>query len=333
MRGTRSAALLAVLAGAALWSAQAAGPREAVVGSRLERMVEAGRALNYDGTFVYRSGTTMQSLRVIHRGGAKGERSRMITLSGTMREVVRRDDVIICILPESSTVLVGKRRVHKALAGGGVVDLEEIDAGEARRYYRFALAAGERVAGRPTELIEMTPRDRFRYGYRLFVDRASGLLLKSQLVDAEGQVLEEIFFTSLRLPEEIPDALLEPELSSEGYRRVLIESEGTARPDLGSHPFVVGWVPAGFRLSNHARDVFGPGRDGVHHLVYSDGLASFSIFIEPLGRDAEEPALLGLARMGAASAYSSTTGTLQITVIGEVPVNTVEQVARSLRVP
>ncbi len=321
-RLARICALLALVTVAAVADADEAGVR-----GWFERMSRAARMLDYDGTFVYRSGDFMQSLRVIHRGRGS-ERERLITLSGATREVVRDADTVTCILPESQRVLIGTRRGH-GIGASSVFDVDLLQDTAASHHYDFDSAQGERVAGRETRLIRIVPRDRFRYGYRLFADQATGLMLKSQLVDGQGPVLEEVVFTTLSLPHSIPDASLAAQLPTDGYHRVRIEGVRKDAISDARQAWQVGWLPRGFALSEHARDAFLPDRRGVHHLVYSDGLAFVSVFIEPDG-GAQAPAEGG-ARLGAVSAFVDRLGGHRVTVMGEVPPATVERVARSVR--
>jgi sigma-E factor negative regulatory protein RseB len=189
---------------------------------------------------------------------------------------------------------------------------------------------GERVAGRHTELITVDPHDRFRYGYRLWMDRDLGLLLKSELIDERGEIVEQLVYTNIELPASIPDELLEPAISGAGYTwynddRSKPVAVSAADSEPGWYP---DWLPDGFELSDVARDPILASRDPVEHLVFSDGLASVSVFIEQL--DAASEPLAGLDTMGAVNAYGRMIEDYQITVVGEVPAITVERISRSI---
>ncbi len=291
----------------------------------LDRMAQAAQTLNYDGTFVYRNGATIQSMRIIHRGGGEGERERLVALSGAAREVIRDSESVTCILPDSQTVVVAKSRPRsfpysKLFASGTGFST----------FYTLKAERGERVAGRHTQLVTVDPHDRYRYGYQLWMDRDMGLLLKSELIDEQGEIIEQLVYTNIDLPASIPDDLLEPAISGAGYTwynddrsAPMIASAADSEPD-----WYPGWLPDGFELSDVARDPILASRDPVEHLVFSDGLASVSVFIEQLGA-ASEP-LAGLDTMGAVNAYGRMVEGYQITVVGEVPAITVERVSRSV---
>lgn len=290
----------------------------------LERMARAAQTLNYDGTFVYRNGATMQSMRIIHRSVDDGERERLVALSGAAREVIRDTERVTCILPDRQSVVVAKSRPRQFPHS----KLLEPGAGFAK-HYTLSEQRGERIAGRHTKMLSVMPHDRFRYGYRLWMDRDTGLLLKSELINEHDEIVEQLVYTHIELPERIPDALLEPEISGAGYTWYRDKPAGSSTAAGSSEPhWYPGWVPDGFVLREHAQDAILESRDPVEHLVFSDGLASVSVFIERL--DTAGKPLDGLDSVGAVNAYGSMVGDLQITVVGEVPAATVERVAMSI---
>ena len=296
--------------------------------SLVERMTKAARTLNYDGVIVYRSGQHMQTLRVIHRGAGGTERERMITLDGAAREIVRDQQRVTCILPERSTITVGKRP-RQLVSSAGIVDPARIAHDGIEQRYVLGVASGTRIAGRPTTLLAVDPRDRFRYGYRLFADKATGLLLKSQLVDGAGGVLEELVYTSITFPSRIPETLLEASLTGNDYRRIEIDLAGeSVIGKAAGQNWKVAWLPAGFEMSDRTREAFGARRGGVRHLIFSDGLAFISVYIEPIGLAGAPP--LGQSRMGAVSIFSTDRVGHRVTIVGAVPAETVVRVGRSV---
>lgn len=327
----RSGAWLSALSGL-LWAlmtqAAAAGDAAESPQKSLDRMTRAAQSLNYDGTFVYSNGAKMQSMRIIHRSGEEGERERLVALSGAAREVLRDRERVTCILPDSQSVVVAKSRPRQFPHS----KLFDSETGFAR-FYTLSVRGGGRIAGRETRLVTVEPRDVFRYGYRLWLDRDTDLLLKSELVDENGDVAEQLVYTNIALPESIPDELLEPGISGDGYTWYRDEpgesSAGTEAARESAEPgWIPGWLPEGFTMSDHARDPILESRDPVEHLVYSDGLASLSVFIERLSTTGKP--LDGLDSMGAVHAYGAMVDEFQITVVGEVPAATVTRVAGSI---
>ncbi len=289
----------------------------------LEKMAMASQSLNYDGTFVYRNGDRMESMRIIHRATPDGERERMFSLTGAAREVLRDSEKVTCILSDNQSVVVTKSRPR-------TVALRVFDPREGfARHYELSSRPGGRVAGRKTALIHVGPKDEYRYGYRLWLDRVTGLLLKSELVGDAGRALEQIVYTDIKLPANIPDELLEPAISGEGF--TWYTDNGAKTPMLSSETgdvWTVGWTPDGFDMSERLFDPTSLSRMPIEHLVYTDGLASLSVFIERLSPAVER--IEGHSNMGAINAYGRVLGDYQVTVVGEVPSITVERVADSV---
>lgn len=290
----------------------------------LERMMRATETLNYDATFVYRNGDLMESMRIIHRfDEGSGERERLISLTGTAREVLRDSRRVTCFLPDDKTVVVARSR-KRGLRSSPFFLPEEGFA----KNYRLTTGAGERVAGRDTQRVVVEPRDEFRYGYRLSLDRDTGLLLKSELVGDGGAALEQIVYTNLDTPAAIPDRLLEPAVSGQGFRWYRSDEASTPASDAPAG-WSVNWLPEGFVLTERQdRDPRAAGREPVEHLVYTDGLAMVSVFIEHL--DSVGDRLEGLSKMGAVSAFGRMVDDYQVTVVGEVPTRTVESIGRNV---
>jgi len=296
----------------------------------LDKMVQAARSLNYDGTFVYRTGAQLESMRIIHRADPDGsQRERLISLSGAPWEVLRDGTQVTCILPSDHSVVIGKSRRRPFLSSPVFKTPEQRS-----QYYSFSIAGTDRVAGRPTEIVAVAPLDRYRYGFRLWVDHETGLLLKSELIGEEGMPLEQFVYTSVEVHQEIPDQLLEPALSGNNFKwyqhgTLQNRPQPSVRGGVSDGKWKVTWLPPGFVLSDQASDSAPARHVSVKRLVYSDGLSSFLVLIEPLESAAEGQQ--GLSKMGAVSAYSQFLDGYQVTAFGEVPPQTVEKVSKSIR--
>jgi sigma-E factor negative regulatory protein RseB len=294
------------------------GPR-ALIG----QMAAATRTLNYEGTFVYSHEKRLETVRVVHAFQAGRERERLIHLNGTPREVLRDDTGVTCIYPDARSVVVERSLPGEILQPAQGMDVERLE-----RHYRLALGASARIAGRDAQEVAIDPRDGYRYGYRLWIDRDSRLLLRSDLVDREGELLEQILFVTLEVRDEIPDSALEPTIGVKGWswfdESGRDSPETTADEDWSAH-----WLPPGFELTTRSirrlQRVPGP----VHYLGYSDGLASLSVYIRE--QSLSEGGGGSVANLGAAHAFTVAVEGHQVTVVGEVPAETVERVANSVR--
>jgi sigma-E factor negative regulatory protein RseB len=289
----------------------------------LARTDQALATRNYEGVFVHAYAGETETLRVIHRVAADGVSERLLSMDGSGREFIRKGSQLTCYLPDKRTVLVEKSSDAGLLLGS----LPRVDASSASLYQVTELQKA-RVSGRDARLISVVPMDRLRYGYRVWIDEATAMPLKTELRNSSGQVLEQIVFTDLRLPAHIADAELEPAVDARNYRWV----QHLADP-VDSRGLSISWeegvLPPGFHMTVSARQVLRSGP--VEHLVFSDGLAAVSVFIEMNRGATSEQSTEDAATIGSSSAYSTVVQGYRVTAVGEVPPDTVRAIARSIR--
>lgn len=311
--------LLALLASGAAVSAAAADDAR----DWLAHMNDALTTRNYDGVFFHVHGGRVETMRIIHRAQGGRVMERLVSLDGSGREFVRTGTELACYLPDKRTVLVERRPEATTLLG----NLPRFDAAT-EEFYDLQQVERVRLMGRTTRLIAVQPKDAFRYGYRLWIDEATKMPLKTQLCDARGRVIEQIQFASLTLPHDIADSEFEPQVDTTGFRWLRQDSR-VARIDSGSALSRAVRLPPGFRLTLRAAQTM-PGSEGtVEHFVYSDGIASVSVFVETASES--KSAMAGAARVGSSSAFSATIDGHQVTAVGEVPPETVRFITNSLR--
>lgn len=289
----------------------------------VQRAVEAGRVLDYDGVFVYQRDSSLDAMRLIHRGsgGSAGERERLVSLSGPAREVVRDGSRVTCTFADDREVMVEKRPPRDLLGFG----LSRSAASLAEEY-EFRRADPDRIAGRQTHVVQILPRTLDRYGYTLWIDQASGLLLKSVVFDHDGRPLEQVQFAQVTIGGPIGDELLQPEVNGVDFTWYTNETTPVGDPgDAVAGDWQVGWLPPGFEILREQTQRMVASEMPVRHFVYSDGLASVSIFIEKL--QTTTAPVQGYSSMGAVNAFSRVADNFQITVVGEVPQTTVRQIA------
>ncbi len=285
----------------------------------LQKMARAAHQQNYEGDFVYDDGEHLDALRIVHQGGEQ-ERERIVSLNGSGREVLREGGKVSCIFPES-------RQIYEDTdLPGYAFQFPEADIARLQRFYDMAVVGRDRVADRPTVVVEITPRDEFRYGYRLWLDEETALMLKSELVDPQGQVVERLMFTRLSYLDQVPEALLRPRVRTDGFQRVVNEGRPTSAE---RSPWLVSWLPGGFRLTEERRKPAAEGQPPLVQMVFGDGFSLVSVFIEPAPSDeAGEGVLLD---KGAVHGYSILRDGYRITAIGELPAPAVARIARSVR--
>ncbi len=320
----RTGLLVYVLAAVALVSPLQAWSEHPTAGEAREwlgRMSNAIKNLDYEGTFVYAHGSTLEALSIVHSRTAVGESERLYSLVGSAREILREDDLLTCILPDNEAVVVEKARPRKYLPTG----LLELNY-RLSEYYDFRVVGTDRMTGRMATVIAVMPRDPYRYGYRLWLDNATALLLKSDMVNAEGEALEQVMFTSLKVMDRVGEEKLKP-VSLEDRFKWYRGKDKTADRKTSS-----GWkirqLPGGFRMIANSEQHMAMGRQPVEHLVYTDGLSSVSVFIEKPDIDTEE--MQGMSYMGAVNAYGTIVDGYQVTVVGEVPEAAVMMIGKSV---
>ena len=304
----------------------------------LQRMNQALATRNYDGTFFHLSDGRVETMRIVHRVQGGRVTERLMSLDGSGREFVRNGDALTCYLPDQHTVLVEPRQEHAPFLGS----LPQFDD-DVSGFYRIEAQGEAHVLGHAAQKIIVTPKDQYRFGYRLWLDEKTAMPLKTQLCDSRGQVIEQILFARLDMPENIPDSDLAPGVHTQGMRWV---RQGPA--DDSASPALSGYraseLPPGFHLTISGAQTLGGANVPAAHLVYSDGLATVSVFVEAeapprqegggadvrLSPPAEAP-MEGLARVGSGFAYSTVIQGHQVTAVGEVPAQTVETIAHSVR--
>jgi sigma-E factor negative regulatory protein RseB len=311
----------------ALAAAQASsdqnGPAAAAT-TWLERMNRALTTRNYDGTFSHWHGGNLEMLRIIHRVQDGEVAERLVSLDGSGREFIRRGGNLTCYLPDERTVLVEERPPQESLVGFPAVNEQTASLYDIREVARM------RLNRRDTHVITISPRDEYRYGYRLWIDDSTAMPLKSQLCDARGNVIEQIVFANLKLSAHIPDSAFKPEVSAEGFRWLRSETAAAPAPTPATEWSALK-LPPGFRMLLRRLQTL-PGAPGrVDHLVFSDGLASVSVFVEVRPARPEQARLSQSATVGSSSAFSTVIDGHKITAVGEVPPATVRFIASQVK--
>ncbi|MEJ0040607.1 MAG: MucB/RseB C-terminal domain-containing protein [Gammaproteobacteria bacterium] len=323
----------------------------------LERMNQALVTRNYDGTFAFWQNGKVEMLRIIHRVKDGHVSERLVAL-GSGREIIRNGGELARYLPDQRVVIVEKRSEQDPLFG----NFPTFDQASAV-FYDIKLLKRTRIYQRDARLISVTPKDEFRYGYRLWIDEGTAMPLRTELCDPRGRVIEQLVLAENRdfriNAKDIPDSAFQPEVSTQGFawRR--------SEPDVGrvlANNMRDRWnatrLPPGFRNVMQAAQSM-PGTVGrVEHFVFSDGLASVSVFVETQvvsgsaasatsdPNSARAPGITTtstpnpptpivssneVAQFGSTSAFSTVLEGRKITAVGEVPPETVRAIANSLQ--
>lgn len=290
----------------------------------LLRIHKAPQTLNYEGTFVYQHGGRLDTMRIFHRAVDGAVTERLVSLTGPAREVVRDDHEVRCYLPDQKSIFIEQRRLRRnaflAIVPDRIPELEQ--------NYAMQLGGRGRVAGRAAQQLVIRARDDYRYGYKLWADEDTGLLLKADLVSDQGKRLERFMFTQLDIGDTISDSMLAAHTSAEGmvwYRDDQVADGGPTRSWRAMR------LPSGFKLFSNVLRRLPKDERVVQQLVYTDSLAAVSVFIEKFDDSKKSDDMVeGATSMGALNAYGKVMDGHHITVVGEVPAKTIVMISDSL---
>ena len=288
----------------------------------LKKIAAASRQINYAGTFVYQHGRKMETSRIVHKVDSGGEYEKLETLDGPPREIIRDNDNVTCYLPDTKTVVIEKRttRQFPTLLPEQLSDITES--------YVATKDGQERVAGYDCQSITLEPKDNLRYGHKFCAELASGLPLRARTFNDKGELVDLFVFTQLTIGSGISKDMLKSRFAGKSGswhvdRTGLGQSETGADSDSG---WALKSPLAGFRkLTEMKRSIAGRPAQ-VSHIVYSDGLAAVSVFVESMPKS---PPPAGPTYQGAVNMYVTSMSGQMVTVVGETPARTVKQIAES----
>jgi len=286
----------------------------------LKKMQAAEGKENYRGTFVFMRGPISSTMSVVHRYQQGVEQERLKQLDGAMGEIIRTGTEVMCVFPDRKVVQIEQSPTSKSAASIFANFMPE------QSEYDVSILGVDRMIERSCIKLGITAMDNDRYSYRLWLDQATGLLLKSTMLNAKGEELERFQYTQVEFPERIIDQ----ELQAMNQGEVITHEVMPAIKAEISWPdkmmWEAGWTPKGYMKVN------GAFKSGKNVMVFSDGLASYSVFVEALKNDAMPE---GASQVGATIAYSHQKHydeqQYNITVIGEIPAMTAMKIAESVQ--
>jgi sigma-E factor negative regulatory protein RseB len=282
----------------------------------LNRAAAAAKQQNYSGVYVYHHGEHVEVLRVLHRTDANGELEKVEVLDGMPRQFLRVNNDVYCHLPDGKHVRLERntlRRFFPALLPAQPAGLLD--------YYEAKLGGTERVAGRLCQVVTLEPRDGYRHAFSLWLDKQTGLPLKSRSVNSNGGVVSMFVFSEIQIGKAPAAQLFRNDLAGKQIQKASLDK-----------PAGVAWSvtpPPGFEQVQEAVRSL-PGKEApVTHLVFSDGLSAMSMFVEPV--NAQVQRLQGLSAEGAIGVYARETNGYTVTTLGEVPSITLIETGNSVK--
>ncbi|MDR3370551.1 MucB/RseB C-terminal domain-containing protein [Rhodoferax sp.] len=284
----------------------------------LMRLHEAPRSCAYVGTFVVTVGSDMSSSRIWHVGNGQRQMERVEALTGTPRTTFRLNDEVVTFLQDSRTIVHEKREALDLFPNL----LNRADA-SVKRLYRLRMLGQGRVAGLEADIAQLLPIDKLRYGYQIWTDQKTGMMIKLQTLDASGNVLEQAAFSELELDAPVTMSKLKSMMDdTKGYRVVRPHLVQTTADQEGW--FLSTTVPGFAPVRCYKRlEGDGPTAEEILQCVFTDGLASVSLFVEPF--DASRHARMlthNQMSIGATSLHVRHLAKWWLTAVGEVPPQT-----------
>ena len=288
----------------------------------LEKAAHAARDLSYKGIFIYQSGVNTRSIEITHMNTGQGEYARVITLDGSPSEVLSQGSDIVIFSPRNEKVVIEKRRGTNLFPALLPVNLDRI-----KSTYQAKLSGEERIADREGFVVVLQPKDQYRYAYKICADREYGLLLKAATLNQKNEVIEHIAFNQLNLLSMNDMDWFKPKVDPR--KSYVMEEETQVLNNSEPAPWNIGQLPAGYRLIDHIQRTV-PGKvSPVNQLIFSDGLSSVSLFIEPLAKGVRPK--VGHTMIGPTNFFANVNTGHQIMVVGEVPEVTVSQIANAVQ--
>lgn len=294
----------------------------------LVRIQEAANKRNFVGTVVVSTGGTVVSTRLAHFGEGRDQFERIDSLDGQVRSVFRHNDLVHTVWPQRRVAVVEQRDQMSSFPG-----LLQAGSDRVQEFYDLKPVAIERVAGHEANVLVLRPRDKLRFGYRLWADKNTSLLLRAEILSERGEVLESSAFSEVSINVKAqPELVLQPVKKLDGFK--LLKAQQVATKPEGE-----GWVlkmsVPGFQLVSCVRRQFeshgksaGGAQEQALQAVYSDGLTYVSIFIEPYNAERHKQTML--TALGATQTMMRRDGDWWITVMGDVPIVTLRQFASGI---
>jgi sigma-E factor negative regulatory protein RseB len=318
-------ALLSAAPQAMAQAAGSAGANEQAV-SRLGQIPRAAQQENYEGVFVYQRGTFVQSSRIAHYATRGGEYESLESLDGKPRKLLRHDDDLYTFVPERHLCFVERRQNRDAFPA-----LLSETAQQVLAVYEPKMLAPDRVAGMDAQVIELDPKDGYRFAYKLWTEAKTGLLLRAQTLDGSGQVLEQISFSQLEIGIPAQKGPIAAGIrNTAGWTLVRPPVEPV---DMEAQGWLLDPEVPGFHKVREVRRPMAARQAGdppipVDQAVFSDGLSTISVFVEPAENNSRKE---GAGNSGATHVLVTRHGDYWITLLGEVPQGTLQLFASAIK--
>ena len=286
----------------------------------IQKAAFAARELNYKGTFLYQNGNQSSSVQITHMNNSGREFTRNVILNADKpREVFSEGSDIVIFHPQKNKIVIEKRRGQNLFPAILPPNLTSLKVS-----YKVRVVGTDNIASRPAEVIELIPNDAYRYSYKIWLDSEYGLLLKMALLNDKNETVEQVIFQELSMLNSHDLNWYQPKIDvSKSY-----VMEDVALLNRVSTNWIIAELPPGYVKVDHIERASKGKRGLVNQMIFSDGLASVSLFIEPLSKGVRPK--VGHMIVGSTNICAHVIDGYQITVVGEVPAATVQRIAKAV---
>ena len=284
----------------------------------LVKMNHAMEVLNYQGTVAFLKNGKLEPMKYVHAADKGAQQERLTSLNSPLREIIRDAGRVSCLFKETKQSIVDLRPFERSFLVNVPKNLDEMED-----IYQFELVGEENVASLPSYVVAIQPKDNARYPRKIWIEKQQFLPLKVVVYDTSGAPLEEVVFTEI----EVKDTLPFVDKKFPDAARLAQHIHQLQPQPSEQATFIVPELPKGFREVFFTRKPMRNSEQPVDHLLLSDGFTSVSIYMENKNAAMES----GLQSIGAVNSYSRTINNYQLTVMGEVPAETVKTIAEDIR--
>ena len=290
----------------------------------LQKAALAARELNYQGVFIYQNGNQARSVQITHMNDSGREFTRNMVLDnklqvGQPREVFSQGSDIVIFHPKNDKVIIEKRRGQTLFPAMLPINLQSL-----KLSYVARVGMLDYVAGRQAQIVELIPKDAYRYSYKIWTDTEYGLLVKMTLLNDKTETLEQIAFQELSMLNSHDLNWFQPKIDiSKNY-----VMEEAAMPSRVHTNWIVAELPPGYIKVDHVELLVSGKTTPINQMIFSDGIASVSLFIEPILKGMRPK--MGHKLVGSTNICANVIDGYQIIVVGEVPLATVQQISKAV---
>lgn len=282
----------------------------------LDKMTQALDNLNYEIAFVQTTPANMDSFRYRHIKQDNKTYAQLVTLDGRQQEIIQRDNLVSYFQPNAQAFTLNSSNIVDAMPAVVRANFDKLSSD-----YDFVKLGKDRVAGRFADTIRIVPKDDFRYQYLVFIDEENGLLLRGDMLDREGKLLDQFRVVTLYIDDRLRG--LTDYINKVSLPPLLKESKNEQSSDI---TWSAGWLPQGFSLIRYTQEILE--NEIIDSALYSDGLFTFTLFVSNVGsNDLPE----NTWKQGAYTIYSEVIGGKEITFIGQLPISTAKRIVQEVK--